>query len=263
MTWIYALPTWVFAPLAIGALCTLAYAGLFYTRHHLISNERITHNDASGAILSTIGTVLAVLLSFMVVMVWQEYDNSANTVEHEAAAASNLHHLADLLPRPTKDELHREVDRYITVVINEEFPAMRHGELSINATNAAYRLYGIVSNFIPKTSSQQQLQSQGLEFAKTLADARRQRLHDNDWGIPPIFWAMMFFTSAITVAFSYFFRVDNEHAHVLMVVALTAIVAAILVLIAELDYPFRGSSGIGPQSFIEVYSRLHNLSSGY
>jgi hypothetical protein len=243
--------------------CALAVGGLLFARHYLSHNDSITHNDAAGAILATAGTALAVLLSFMVVMVWQEYDASASNVEREAARASDLHHLADLLPQPTRNDLKSEVDRYIRVVISQEFPAMCRGGVSMNATNASYRLVTIVSSFVPKSQTQQALQGQGLILAQSLTDARRQRLDDNEWGIPPILWATMFFATIVTIAFSYFFRIDSERAHVLMTVALTAVVSAILVLIAELDYPFRGDTGIGPQAFIEVYARLHNLNSGY
>jgi hypothetical protein len=44
-----------------------------------------------------------------------------------------------------------------------------------------------------------------------------------------------------------------------MTVALAAIVAAILVLIAELDYPFRGTLQIQPGAFIQVMQTVHRI----
>jgi hypothetical protein len=259
VTWIYAVPSWVLAPVAIAAFCAIAAIGLSLARRHLVRNETITHNDVAGPILATIGTVLAVMLSFMVVSVWQQYETSANTVEREASAASDIHHLADLLTAPTRNRLKAEVDRYILLVINDEFPAMRHGRSSTDASYAAYRIYGIVAAFSPASSAQTQLQAQALELAHTLTDARRSRLHDNATGIPPILWAAMLFMGALTVGFCYFFRIDSARAHLWMVVAMTSVIAVTFVLIAELDYPYRGDTGIGPQAFVAAYARIHNL----
>ncbi|HEY8313523.1 MAG TPA: DUF4239 domain-containing protein [Candidatus Baltobacteraceae bacterium] len=258
MVWIYGLPSWVFGPLAVAALCVLAAAGLFYARRHVLRNDEITHNDVAGPILGTIGTLLAVMLSFMVVAVWQEYDASANTVEREASAASDLHHLADLLAQPTRNRLKAEVDRYMTVVIHDDFPAMQRGQSSSRARDASYRIYQIVAGFKPASPGQTQLQGEALDLAHVLTDARRQRLHDNRTGIPMILWATMFFLGALTVVFSYFFRIENVTAHFLMTLALTAVIGVMLVLIAELDYPFRGDTAIGPQAIVEAYARTHD-----
>jgi hypothetical protein len=50
----------------------------------------------------------------------------------------------------------------------------------------------------------------------------------------------MFFIAIVTIGSSYFFRVRSLAAHVLMTVALAAVIGAIFVMIAELDLPFRG-----------------------
>lgn len=251
MTWIYALPTWLFAILAIAFFAALSLAGLRYTRR-LITNDRITYNDFVGPVFALIGTVLAVMMSFMVVAVYQQFDVSAGVVDREAGAASDLHHIADLLPPPTRDTLRTAVDRYVTVVIAKDFPAMRHGGASMEAFDDSARLFEIVSGFRPKSPAQTQLQSQGLSMALALTDARRQRLYDNQSGIPPILWIVMFLSAAVLIVTTYFFRVSSVPAHQLMTVALTAVIVSIFVLIAELDYPFRGDTSVGPSSFVRV-----------
>jgi hypothetical protein len=91
----------------------------------------------------------------------------------------------------------------------------------------------------------------------TFLDKRRDRILANNQGIPDILWAAMLFTGAVTVVFSFYFRVDRPHAQYLMVVAETSVIAIIFALIAELDYPFRGDIAIEPYSFIHIMSALH------
>ncbi|NNM92929.1 MAG: hypothetical protein HKL92_06250, partial [Candidatus Eremiobacteraeota bacterium] len=92
MDWIYGIPTWLFALVAISIACTLAAFGLSIFERR-VSLASLTHNDVAGPIVTTIGTILAVILSFMVVTVWQEFDQAAATVQNEAAALGDLYHL--------------------------------------------------------------------------------------------------------------------------------------------------------------------------
>lgn len=109
-----------------------------YTRRR-ISNDQITYNDF-------VGPVLAVMMSFMVVAVYQQFDASAAVVDRESGAASDLHHIADLLPQPTRGKLKVAVDRYVAVVIAKDFPAMRHGGSSMEAFDDSSQLFEIVSH---------------------------------------------------------------------------------------------------------------------
>ena len=259
MTWIYAYPAWLFMLSAVVFGCALAVGALAVTRTKLTRNELITHNDVAGPILSTIGTVLAVLMSFMVVGVWQEYDASARTVQEEASALADLHHLADLLPPPDRGALHSVVDRYITEVLFDEWPRMKHGGESLRAHDTAYSVQRVVAAFVPKMSRGVALQTEGLQLATRFLDARRERLHDNTQGIPLILWVTLLFTGAVTVVFSFYFRVEHAAAQYVMVIAMTAVIMIIFALTAELDYPFRGDFAVKPAPFVHTYDTVHGI----
>jgi hypothetical protein len=257
VTWIYYLPTWLFAILAIALVCGLSAGGLLLVRRYGASTDRITHNDVAGPIIGTAGTILAVVLSFMVVVVWQEYDASAGNVQREASALADLHHLALGLPTPLRGVLQRDLDRYAQVIVSDEWPLMQHGGRSKRAHLLAYEVENDLVTWSPQTGHQETLQAQALGLVETFADARRQRLFDNDQGVPPLMWIAMIALSAITIAFTYLFRVDNRRAHLLMTLGLSAIVGIIFVLIAELDYPFRGDIRISPDAFAHVQATIH------
>jgi len=256
VTWIYDFPAWVFMPVAIAVFCAIAGGGLLLVRRYG-ERERITHNDVAGPIIGTAGTILAVVLSFMVVVVWQEYDASAGNVQREASALADLHHLALGLPTPLRGVLQRDLDRYAEIMVADEWPLMQHGGRSIRAHDLAYTIERDLVAYAPSTPRQETLQTRALALVETFADARRQRLFDNDQGVPKLMWAAMLALSAITIAFTYLFRVDSVRAHLFMTLGLSAIVAVIFVLIAELDYPFRGDIRIGPEPFEHVIATVH------
>jgi hypothetical protein len=262
VAWIYALPAWLFMSACVIVASALSCSLLAVVRLRITRNEEITHNDVAGPVLTIIGTLLAVMMSFMVVGVWQEYDNAAQTAQLEASALSDLHHLANAYPQQQRLRVQSAIDRYIQLVLNEEWPAMRHGGESRAAHDTAYEIADILVRWQPRTLHDQALQDRGEGFAGTFLDNRRNRILANRQGIPLALWATMLFTGALTVGFSFYFRVARPGAHYIMVITESAIIALIFSLIAELDYPFRGDISIDPFSFIHVMNAMHGVLGG-
>lgn len=253
------MPASMFIAAATLGSCLIATILLPLFRSRLSPNDQITHNDVAGPILTTIGTVLAVMMSFMVIDVWQEYDNAAQNVQVEASSLSDVHHLADGLSQPARNRIKGKVDKYIEEVLRIEWPLMRHGGESQEAHDTGYQILAEVAALHPETPGQAAIQARALDTTTVFLDARRQRIHDNRQGIPLVLWAVMLTIGAITVLFSFYFRVDRPKAQAVMVVALTAVIALTFTLIAELDYPFRGTIAISPSSFEHVYNTMHNI----
>lgn len=258
VTWIYAFPTWILELSAVVVFCAVAAGGLLLARM-TTRNDLIRHNDVAGPILSLIGTVLAVMLAFLVVVVWQQFDASAARVEKEAASAVDLYRLARFLPPSLGTPIRNDVRTYLSEGIVLEWPAMQHGsnapQLSLVTTDLLKRL----ATANAREQAQQNLLHAAFTDTTAIIDARRERLHDNESGLPPILWGVMVVLSLITVTFTYYLNVANPRAHALMVVALTATITIMFVLIAELDYPFRGDTSVSPAAFQHALEQLDNI----
>jgi hypothetical protein len=257
VTWIYNIPLWVFATLAVAIMCGLTAFGTYLARRYGGRNMELSRNDIAGPVLSVAGTVLAVMLSFMVVVVWQEYDASAGSVLHEAGALSDLHQEANAFPPALRDRLQSQIDQYADVVVHIEWPEMRTGGRNGQADDIARFIEGDVLAYNPTSPTQTSLQANALDLVHTFLDARRQRLFDNNQGISPYVWGAMLFLSAATIFLTFLFRTENAGAHLIMTIVLAAIIATILVLIAELDYPFRGTLQIQPTAFVQIMKTIH------
>lgn len=256
MTWIYVLPPWLLFASVIVAAGTVAGSGLLWVRHLVPQSDELTHNDVAGPIIGTVGTILAVILSFLLVIVWQEYDGAAATVAQEAGAVSDLYHLGSYFPPPLSLHLRSTLMRYIEVVIQEEWPAMRYGRESTSARNIAFQALTIVAKYQPQTTAGQSVQQSALTAATTFIDARRDRLFSNQQGIPVFFWVGNLILASITVAFCFLFRVRKQGVHLVMTLALTTVIATTFVLIALFDYPFRGDTQLPPTTFVDLQRSL-------
>jgi len=252
MTWIYAVPAWVFFVVVVLALSGAAAFGLLVFQRIVPQSDELAHNDVAGPIIGTVGTILAVVLSFLLVGNWQEYDAAAATMSQEASSVGDLYHIASYLPAPIASQLQAACRSYVEIVVDREWPAMREGRSSPEALQASLTMLQIVARYQPQAAAQQTLQQNALLLATTILDGRRTRLFDNDQGIPAYFWAGNFFLAALTIAFCYLFRVRKRSLHVAMTVGLTCAIATLFAITAELDYPFRGDTQLRPYPFVQL-----------
>jgi len=259
MQWVYSMPASLLMPVAVVVACAISAAALWWTRSRLTRNDLITHNDVAAAILQMLGTVLAVMMSFMVVGVWEQYDAAGQNTQVEASALSDLYHLADAFPQPMHGELRSSIDSYLSLLLAREWPLMAHGSESWQAYQAAYHIEDIVTHFKPASTQESLVQTQALTFTSQFLDARRQRIRDNQTGIPDVLWGTMLAVAVITIVFSFYFKVQQPVAQQIMVMALTAVITLIVLLVAELDYPFRGDIAIHPDAYLHVYNTLHHI----
>jgi hypothetical protein len=135
---------------------------------------------------------------------------------------------------------------------------MAQGKVSPKAWAILDEIRDDVQRMNPTTDTQQVLYEQGLQQVGDLADARRERLLAAEQGLPAILWVVLIVGGIEVVGFTYLFGLESTTVHVLMVAALTFIIALVLFTVAALDYPFKGDVHIGPEAFEQVLGRFES-----
>jgi Protein of unknown function (DUF4239) len=217
---------------------------------------REEHNDVAGFIYAVLGVAYAVLLAFVVIAVWQNYETAKTNVDTEANELAEVYFLASQLPEPQRTHVQDLARRYARVVVEEEWPMMKRGQTSERADSLLRELRSKLLEFDPRTKGEQVLYERGLTQLHDASDARRSRLLEVREGIPKLLWVVLVLGGVITVSFTYLFGLKSNVAHALMVAALTLVICGILFTIAEFDYPFSGLVEIRPDAFREV---LHSF----
>ncbi len=229
-----------------------AVVGLVLVQRLVPSSLREEHNDVAGFIFAVVGVMYAVLLAFVVIVVWQDYEAAKGTVESEANELAGVYFLAERLPDPERARVQGLARSYARVVVEEEWPLMERGETSARASSALRELRFSLQDIDASTSAGQVLYDQALTRMHQVSDARRLRLLETTEGLPGILWVVLVGGGVVTVCFTYLFGLKNNVAHVLMVAALTLLICGILFTIGALEYPFAGHSRVQPNAFEEV-----------
>jgi hypothetical protein len=230
----------------------VAIAGLFLVQRRVPSALRQEHNDVAGFIYSVLGVAYAVLLAFVVIVVWEEYEQARDTVETEANELAGVYFLADRFPEADREKVQELARSYARTVVEEEWPLMERRETSEHAGLLLQELRLSLEHVEAKPGAEQVLYDQGLTRVHGVSDARRLRLLEVGEGLPKILWVVLIGGGVVTVCFTYLFGLRNNWAHALMVAALTLVICGILFTIGTLNYPFAGQAAVQPTAFEEV-----------
>jgi hypothetical protein len=250
--WIYNHPTLEVATIIVVLSVIVSWIGLFVFDRFIHVSIRSRHNDVAGFIIAIIGVVYAVLLAFIAVAAWANFDSANRVVQQEANLVDNLYRDAIAIPEPTRTEMRDDIKQYLNVVIEKEWPAQREHRSEMAGWGPVEKLQGAVASLDPKTLGQSVVEAEMLKTLNDLYSARRTRLLSAADGIPNTIWWILVLGGVITVAFSFFFGMPSMAMHYAMTGTLAASLALVMVLIVALDWPFRGQVSITPEAYETV-----------
>lgn len=234
----------------------LAVAGLILVQRLVPRTLRQEHNDVAGFIYAVVGVIYAVLLAFVVIVVWQDLEATRDAAEDEANELAEVYFLANRFPESERHRAQNLIRSYGRIVVEEEWPLMADGRASPHAWALLDELRLAVQQLDPGTDAEQVIYDQALSRVHELSDARRIRLLDAKEGIPAVLWAALVAGGVVTVTFTYLFGLKSNWIHALMVAALALVVAGMLFTIVALNYPFSGGAYVPPDA---MESALHRI----
>jgi hypothetical protein len=232
----------LFIAVAIGA----GLAGLFIVRRSVALATLEQHNDVAGFIIAVVGVLYAVVLGFVVVIIWQQFDTAQSNAHHEAITLEILYNDASAFGKEGQ-AVQRDVLAYGTSVVNQEWPELRDKHQGDPATDALLdKVWADLQTVRAPDNETNAFLSSAVTSVNSLEEERSQRIDDSSRQLPLSLWAVLLLGAMITVGFTYFFGVSNLAAHAMMVAALSAIIGIALFLALSLDLPYSGDLGIKP-----------------
>jgi uncharacterized membrane protein HdeD (DUF308 family) len=213
---------------------------------------RHQHNDVTGWQLGILGTTYAVILGFMLYAVWTEFDAATQNVELEANGLVNVYRLADGLPQATRDEVQRLTKSYASAAIEKDWPAMERGELPNDTGEMSWKLSRALIAAAGSSRSENLAQDHAITEADAVSNYRRTRLLESTSSLPAVLWFVLMVGGILTIVSSCMFGSQNRFLHGLQVGFFSLLVALVLLAIADINKPFRGSVHVGNDAFVRA-----------
>lgn len=253
-------------PEALGELALITVVVLCFVGLHALIQRRFKtevlrrHNDVAGYLFSAVGVLYAVLLGFVVVVVWEKYDGTIANVQAEVDAAGDLYHIVDGFAPQPRAKVRGDLAAYARTVIEVEWPAMASNS-DVPETgarildDAAYA----INTYAPAGGRGLNAQQAAIVNEQRLLDARRQRLIRAEPAVPSVLWFALTVGALSMVAFCYIFGVENRPAQLLMTAMLVGLIAILFVVVGEFATPFSGSVVISPEGWTTLAGRLPQI----
>lgn len=244
-----SIPTLPLAVAIIAIASAIAVFALIAVRKFVPHHRLKLHNDVAGSVFATVGVLYAVLLAFVVVIVWQNFDKSNVNVQTEANCVADLYRYAESFSTDFKEPVRGLLKDYTKSLVDEEWEAMKKGELSQHTASIMKDMWRLYSSYEPERETDRVFFEESIRKLTQLGELRRTRLMESRTGVHPVLWLVLIIGGVLTILFVSFFGSENLNAQILMAALLAALIALILVTIFVLDYPFSGDVHISSEPF--------------
>ena len=233
------LPTVLFAMLGTLAVRTL-FAGM------------LTAASAVGPSKSQVAAqIYGVVLGFIIVYGFAEFNDARQNVLKEAATLGRLIAQAPLAGESASGAIATAVRSYSQTVAVKEWPLIANGGESAEAQNALHVLENAILGAGSSTDNLVKMRLSTLldEIASRRVD-RLSAAPDPD--MSRIISQLLLVGAALAIGTGWFLRGPSIAVHLILVAMISSSVVTMMVLSAQLLYPFSGPVAISPQPFLAI-----------
>ncbi len=262
MDFAYHVPAAMLLLAVVAVSVVLVAGGQLFVHRHFKGSDFVAHNEVGGIIMAVSGSIYAVILGFLTVVAWGHFQEARELVVLESDADIDAWHTAVGLPDAVRARVRHDVLGYAELMKTNEWPLMKQGRFDADAAMVGMDAIDAAGSDVPANPGEANAQNATLQQLTIMHDARPRRVAMNDSGITWFEWLVLFIGALCVICFSWLFGLKNRRTHVLMTSIVVTMIASILVLLFELQYPFRSNVGIGPEAWVNAVAHLHQMQTG-
>ena len=248
------IPPYLFFILITSVCGSIAATSTFIFRKYIKFKVLRSHNEVTGFFFLAIASFYALLLSFIVLVVWDQLNETRGNVSKEGSSAMGLYRDIKFYPDTVEaKELMNVYLDFVYHVVDDEFPNMEHMKLSRKSPESFNKVFYKMEHLNPKNSFQIQLVAEMFNHLNELATFRGLRTTSMETEISPPMWFPMILGAIITILCSIMLDIEHTRMHVLLNMMLGVFIGMFLFIIILLDHPYSGSLGIKPKSYKQIF----------
>jgi len=244
MQWLVGLPTVVLFLLLLSIGFVVAALLSWLSARTIEDDVRTRTSSSVTTVVGVIAALYAVLVAFVVVNEWQTLNDANAHLSDEAAALTAVYYNAGVLPPATRVAIQGQTIAYVRSVVCSEIPYLAdHDGPDPASAKALQKLFLTVANAPPSATSSP-FYASAVSQLSYVASARRARVSSAASGLPDVLLAVIIATSIVLVAIMSVLDTQHRRWHVVLMGAVTLLVALNLALILTLARPFDGAASV-------------------
>src|SRR5215218_1756496 len=194
------------------------------------------------------GTGFAVLLAFVVLVAFEQFNDAKDGAQAESDAVIELFRDAAFFDRADRTRMQADLVCYARAVVEQEWPAMREGNgdpLPV-VERWVVDLQAVYQRLPVRTPREEAVFASILELRTARIDARRERLSQAEQTVTSPVWFILIVGALVSIGFVLLFidrRGEAFLAQAALISTVTVIVVAGLLLVWFLDHPYEDQAG--------------------
>jgi hypothetical protein len=250
--WLLHVPPSVLGLLWVAVIVGISVGGLVVFRRVVPHTRFENANAVSGTVFQLGGVLYAVLVAFVVVVVWEQFGDAQDATSDEATAITDLLRDSAALPPESQQQVQQALLTYTRYVVDEEFPRMRRGETvdeQSDQLSAIWESYLLVE---PETRNQIAFFDHAIVRLNDLTADRKMRVSTGDAQVPGELWVLLLGGGAVVMAFTFLLGTRDLLVHCVAVGLTAALLGFVVYLIFALEHPYVGGLSVSPTPYVNV-----------
>jgi hypothetical protein len=246
-------------PIPWMAIVVFAAVYLFTAAIYLIVSALAVGDRArafkavSPGMLPPLGIIFGLLVGFVAVQVWNDFDRAKTAVAGEAGALRTVVLLAESFPEEERSQLRALVNRHIAKAVHEGWPAMAEQRMKLsNLPMNLIEALQVTLNFKADDENQKTAQREIVTALERAMESRRQRIAVSQSTVSAIKWTTLLVQALCTLVAIAMVHSDNRLACVFALTLFATGVAICVLMIAAYSRPFTGEISVGPDLLQQV-----------
>jgi Protein of unknown function (DUF4239) len=250
--WLLQIPAPILGFLWVAVVIALSVGGLVVFRK-AVSHTRLENaNAVSGQVFQLAGVLYAVLVAFLVVVVWEQFGDAEDATGAEASAVTDLLRDSSALPAESRLAVQQSLVAYTGDVIDDEFPRMRRGEAIEEQSDQLTAVWDTYLKVQPESRNEIAFFDQDIVRLNDLSANRKMRVSTGEASIPGELWVLLLGGGGVVMAFTFLFGTRDLFVHALAVGLTAALMGFVMYLIFALEHPFVGALSVQPDAYVNV-----------
>jgi uncharacterized MnhB-related membrane protein len=253
--WLYNLNVgWMALFIFTATFCVAAAVYWIVTRLAVDDRAR-AFKALSPGMLPPLGIIFGLLVGFIAVQIWSDFDRAKAAVTSEASALRSIVLLAANFSPEEEMRLRALVARHIENCVNEEWPAMaeQRATLSMLPTPLIETMQRVLAH-TPASDAQRMARREIVTSLRNALDARRQRIIVSQSNVGSVKWTGLLLQALVTLIAIAMVHSDNRLTCAIAMTLFSIAIALSVFLIASYNRPFTGEISVGPELLQQVIS---------
>jgi hypothetical protein len=257
--WLLQIPAPILGFTTVAVVVVMSVGGLVVFRKAVSHTRLEDANPVSGDVFQLAGVLYAVLVAFVVVVVWEQFGDAEDATVSEASAIAELLRDSVAIPAVSRPVVQQTLIAYAQDVVDDELPRMRRGEAVEEESGPMSAVWTAYLNVQPDSRNEIAFFDHDIVKLNDLSAARKLRVSAGEAAIPAELWVLLLGGGAVVMAFTFLFATRDLLVHACAVGLTAALMGFVMYLIFALEHPFVGALSVKPDPYVNVVQTWQHL----